>query len=129
MKKLCEDLIPSSTIPSSAESLKFEKDSIPFGVQSLTFSDRFNYPLNKDSKPKSVLTVKYLKFGFGYKREPINQGSILSSVQLLEFGNDFDGVILEGIIPSSVLPIKFGNSFNQLFIQNNIPQSVNFLKK
>ncbi|MBM3203649.1 hypothetical protein FJZ55_07075, partial [Candidatus Woesearchaeota archaeon] len=78
-------------------------------IVKIVFDNIFNQPIQIGSLPSSL---QQLQFGYCFN-QPIQIGSLSSSLQQLQFGYCFNQPIQIGSLPSSLQQLQFGRDFNQ----------------
>ena len=103
---------------------KIEKNTLPEGVESITFGYYFNQKIERGDLPEGV---ESLTFG-GLFNQEIERNTLPDGLKSLTFGSHFNQKIEEGILPEGVESLAFGDRFNQKIDEGVLPNSIKTLK-
>ena len=83
--------------------------SMPNGLQSITFGDRFNQSLETVTLPGGLQTIT-----FGYRfNQSLEKVALPGGLQAITFGYHFNQSLEKVALPSGLQAITFGDDFNQ----------------
>ncbi|KAM9995547.1 hypothetical protein ACTFIY_001728 [Dictyostelium cf. discoideum] len=89
--------------------------------------NEFKKPLKASYIP-NCCTSLLLNIGPDYKFQQLLSKSIPSSVTALQFGPNFNLIIMPNSLPIHLRSIDFGDGFNQQLLQNSLPTLIDSIK-
>lgn len=89
--------------------LQLKPNLFPESLETLTFGDQFNQPINEVTFPPNL---KKLTFGYNFNQE-IDGATFPEGLTELNFGGNFNQPIQVGAFPPSLKRLTFGHEFNQ----------------
>ena len=119
------------TIPSGLQSLTFgdkfnqsmDNTTLPSGLQSLTFGWDFNQSMDNMTLPSGLQS---LTFGVGFNQSMDNT-TLPSGLQSLTFGVRFNQNMNSTTLPSGLQSLTFGRAFNQSMSNMTLPSGLQSL--
>ncbi|GAM21967.1 hypothetical protein SAMD00019534_051420 [Acytostelium subglobosum LB1] len=96
--------------------------TLPDTLTWLTLPHMYNNP-NFSTQLAHIRSLAVLEFGNSFD-QPINPGSLPSSLTSIHLGYQFNHMIIHGTLPSSLKSLEFSDRFNQCIAPGVLPMSL-----
>ncbi|KAN0021517.1 hypothetical protein ACTFIU_010117 [Dictyostelium citrinum] len=92
----------------------------PYSIKSITFSDKFNEPMDNI---KFFDSITSLEFGELFN-QPLDGDWLPCKIKSLKFGNSFQQTINKNVLPDTLENLQLSNQYKGIIVPGSIPSKV-----